>query len=78
MLIYFARSGGRHTLLPVAIGLLAGGALSNLFDRVRQGHVTDFLQVSRFPVFNLADVAITVGVILLLITLTSGARARTS
>ncbi len=78
MLIYFARSGGRHTLLPVAIGLLAGGALSNLFDRVRLGHVTDFLQVSRFPVFNLADAAITVGVILLLITLSSGARARTS
>ena len=74
MLVYFARSGGRSALLPVSIGLLAGGASSNLFDRLRQGHVTDFLELSHFPVFNLADAAITVGVILLLITLLSGER----
>ncbi|MGI9116626.1 MAG: signal peptidase II [Gaiellales bacterium] len=74
MLVYFARSGGRSPILPVAIGLLAGGASSNLFDRLTQGHVTDFLELSHFPVFNLADAAITVGVILLLITLLSGER----
>jgi signal peptidase II len=61
-------------VLPVAIGLLAGGAASNLFDRLTQGRVTDFLQISRFPVFNLADVAITVGVILLLLVLLAGER----
>ncbi len=76
MLLYFARAGGRSPLLPVAIGLLAGGAASNLFDRLTQGHVTDFLEISRFPVFNLADVGITVGVILLLITLLSSERQR--
>jgi signal peptidase II len=54
--------------------LLAGGAASNLFDRLTQGHVTDFLQISRFPVFNVADMAITAGVILLLITLLNGER----
>ncbi|MSO47405.1 MAG: signal peptidase II [Thermoleophilia bacterium] len=76
MLVYFGRSGGRHSLLPVAIGLLAGGATSNLFDRITQGHVSDFLEISRFPVFNLADVAITAGVIGLLITLISSERAK--
>ena len=76
MLIYFSRSGGRHSLLPVAIGLLFGGAASNLFDRITQGHVTDFLEISRFPVFNLADVAITAGVIGLLITLISSERGK--
>ena len=72
--VYFARSGGRHPLLPVAFGLLAGGALSNLFDRVTQGYVTDFLHLANFPVFNLADTAITVGVVLLLIVLLRGER----
>ncbi len=76
MVIYFARSGGRHPLLPVAIGLLFGGAVSNLFDRISQGYVTDFLHISGFPVFNLADTAITIGVIMLIITLVSSERSR--
>ncbi|MFM9124634.1 MAG: signal peptidase II, partial [Actinomycetota bacterium] len=42
-------------LEAVALGLLAGGALSNLFDRLTQGYVTDFLHLANFPVFNLAD-----------------------
>lgn len=78
MVVYFARSGGRHALLPVALGLLAGGAIGNLFDRLRQGYVTDFLHLSNFPVFNLADAAITVGVILLLVVLLRGERRSAS
>lgn len=74
MLIYFGRAGGRSPLLPVALGLLTGGAASNLFDRLRQGHVTDFIEFPRFPVFNLADAAITVGVVLLLLVLLSAER----
>ena len=74
MLWYFARNGARSPLLPVSLGLLAGGASSNLFDRLAQGHVTDFLQFPRFPVFNLADAAITVGVVLLLYVLLAGER----
>jgi signal peptidase II len=74
MLVYFARSGGRSPILPVALGLLTGGAASNLFDRLTQGHVTDFIEFPRFPVFNLADTAITVGVVLLLLVLLSGER----
>jgi signal peptidase II len=46
----------------VAIGLLAGGALGNLADRVRAGEVTDFIDILTWPPFNLADVAITLGV----------------
>jgi signal peptidase II len=49
----------------VAIGLLAGGALGNLSDRVRDGAVTDYVDFLSWPSFNLADVAITAGVVLL-------------
>ena len=48
----------------VAVGLLAGGALGNLVDRIRTGVVTDYIQVGSWPAFNLADVAVTVGVVL--------------
>lgn len=78
MIYYFARSGGRHPLLPVALGLLIGGAAGNLVDRLRQGYVTDFLAVPDFPIFNLADTAITFGVILLLISLLRGERVSSS
>ena len=49
----------------VAVGLLAGGALGNLIDRVRAGAVTDFVDVLSWPPFNLADAAITLGVVVL-------------
>lgn len=65
LLAYFLVSSGEEGLwLP--IGLLAGGALGNLLDRVRDGFVTDFIDPPRWPAFNLADVEITVGVLLLL------------
>jgi len=66
MLGYFARSGARHPLLPVAVGLLIGGSVSNLADRVRLGHVTDFLDFRYWPAFNLADSFIVIGVAVLL------------
>jgi signal peptidase II len=49
----------------IAVGLLAGGAIGNLADRVRADAVTDFIAVGSWPAFNLADVSITVGVLLL-------------
>lgn len=49
----------------VAAGLLAGGAIGNLLDRVASDAVTDFIDVGAWPPFNLADVAITVGVVLM-------------
>jgi signal peptidase II len=69
MLYFFARSGGRHPVLPVALGLVIGGSVSNLVDRVRLGHVTDFLDVRYWPAFNLADTFIVVGVAALLFAL---------
>lgn len=61
--------------LTVAIGLISGGALGNLFDRVRFGHVVDFLSVGPWPNFNIADSAITVGVLILVWGLTRPATA---
>jgi signal peptidase II len=69
MLYFFARSGSRHPILPVALGLVMGGSLSNLVDRVRLGHVTDFLDLRYWPAFNLADTFIVVGVAALLLAL---------
>jgi signal peptidase II len=62
MLVFFARSGRRHPVLPVALGLVLGGSIANLVDRVRLGHVTDFLDLVAWPAFNLADTFIVVGV----------------
>ena len=78
MLYFFARSGSRHPVLPVALGLVIGGSVSNLVDRVRLGHVTDFLDVRYWPAFNLADTFIVVGVAALLLALIlSDQRSRT-
>jgi signal peptidase II len=69
MLAYFARSGGRHPVLPVALGLVIGGSVSNLADRIRLGHVTDFLDFQYWPAFNLADSFIVIGVGIILAAL---------
>ena len=61
MVGYFARSGARHPVLPIALGFLIGGSLGNLVDRIRLGHVTDFLDFTYWPAFNLADTFIVSG-----------------
>jgi signal peptidase II len=75
MLLFFARSGRRHPVLPVALGLVLGGSIANLIDRVRLGHVTDFLDFVAWPAFNLADTFIVVGVAILFGTLVLGDRS---
>jgi signal peptidase II len=58
----------RNPLRPgmwLAVGLVAGGAIGNLADRIRADAVTDFISVGSWPAFNLADVSITLGVLLL-------------
>jgi signal peptidase II len=62
----FARDPGRPWMW-VAAGLVGGGALGNLIDRIRAGAVTDFIAVGSWPPFNLADVSITLGVLLLVL-----------
>ena len=49
----------------LALGLILGGTIGNLIDRVRLGHVTDFIDVGIWPTFNLADSSVVVGIILL-------------
>ena len=66
LLVHFARTGAGNPMLPVALGLLAGGSLSNLADRIRLGYVTDYLHFDYWPSFNLADTFIVVGIALLL------------
>lgn len=51
----------------IGFGLIIGGALGNVIDRIPDGVVTDFFQVSTFPIFNVADSCITVGVVILLL-----------
>jgi signal peptidase II len=74
MLVFFARQAQRHPLLPVALGLVIGGSVSNLVDRVRLGHVTDFLDFRFWPAFNLADTFIVVGVALLFVSFVASDR----
>ena len=54
--------------LWLGVGLLAGGAIGNLADRIRDGAVTDFFDPPLWPAFNLADVAITAGVVVIALT----------
>ena len=66
LLVLYMRQAKPLLWQTVAIGLISGGALGNLTDRVRLGHVIDFLSVGPWPNFNIADSAITVGVLVLL------------
>ena len=73
LVTYFATHAGRPWLwLPT--GLLVGGAIGNLTDRLRHGNVTDFIDLSFWPSFNVADMAITCGVLLLVLTLENRTR----
>jgi signal peptidase II len=75
MLVFFARSGSRHPVLPASLGLLIGGSVSNLVDRIRLHHVTDFIDLKWWPAFNLADSFIVIGVVILLGALVAADRA---
>ena len=56
----------------ITFGLLYGGILGNLIDRVFYGYVRDFISIYKFPIFNIADIAIVTGIILLIITSIKG------
>ena len=72
LLGFFLASAERPGLwLP--IGLLAGGAIGNLVDRIREGFVTDFIDLPRWPAFNVADMEITTGVLILVLIYLRGA-----
>ena len=76
LLVYFLRAPGRPWLW-LSTGLLVGGALGNLLDRLISGSVTDFIKLPHWPAFNVSDIAITIGVISLVLVLESpAARSR--
>ena len=74
LLVYFARNAQRP-LVWLPTGMLLGGALGNIVDRVREGAVIDYLKLPHWPAFNVADASITVGVVILLVVVERGDRA---
>ena len=69
ILAYVIRHKDLGFAISLALGLILGGAAGNLFDRIKFGHVIDFLDFRIWPVFNVADSAITIGVSILVIML---------
>lgn len=70
ILYYFPKVAPGEHLMRLALAMQLGGATGNLIDRLTQsGYVTDFISVGTFPVFNLADASISVGVALLIFTM---------
>jgi signal peptidase II len=67
IIYYYPRVSPSDWTLRLAMGMQLGGALGNLIDRITIGHVTDFISVGNFPVFNIADSSISVGVVILII-----------
>jgi signal peptidase II len=67
IIYYFPQVEAEDWTLKVAMGLQLAGASGNLIDRLMRGKVTDFVSVGSFPVFNVADSSITIGVIVLLL-----------
>lgn len=71
LLVWIWRSPRGDKLLPLALALILGGAIGNVIDRVIHGYVVDFIHVhwgaAYFPAFNIADSAITVGAVLMIL-----------
>jgi signal peptidase II len=76
ILVAFARYGGTKRLYPIAFGLLVGGSLGNLVDRLRLGYVTDFIARDAEKAANLADAAIVVALAVLLVAWLGPGRSR--
>ena len=69
-IIFYYRSQASHNWTSrLTIGLLLGGAVGNLIDRLIAGRVTDFIDVGPWPIFNIADSCITVGITILIASL---------
>ena len=65
--LYYRNPPFQHWLASVGIGMMLGGALGNLIDRVRVGRVTDFIHFPHLPNFNVADASINIGVAIIVI-----------
>jgi signal peptidase II len=65
IIFYYRHLPGEQWLVQASLGLQLGGALGNLLDRLRHGHVIDFIDFKVWPVFNVADSSVFVGVVIL-------------
>ena len=70
----FRDSAAQSRTVRIAFGAIAGGAIGNIADRLHYGYVVDFIDLRWWPVFNVADSCITIGVALLIVTTLSGQR----
>jgi len=72
LIAWYHGSSGRNTLLSIALGLLLGGALGNMLDRLRLGYVVDFVDIGigdlRWYTFNVADASLSCAIVLLLLS----------
>lgn len=62
---FYAYNNRLDKVMVYGLSLMAGGVIGNLIDRVRLGFVVDYLHIMNFPVFNIADSAVTIGIILI-------------
>jgi len=77
LLVYFARHATRR-LIWLPTGMLIGGALGNILDRVRDGSVTDFIKLPLgWPPFNVADASISIGIVILFVLIDGSRRGET-
>ncbi len=69
LVFYLIKKKKENKLFIISLGMMLGGALGNLIDRLFRSFVVDYIELSfiNFPVFNLADIAITLGAILLMV-----------
>lgn len=66
IVVYLFNPGFAHPVVRLGLACMLGGAVGNLIDRVAEGRVVDFLKVPHWPAFNVADSAISIGVVILL------------
>lgn len=67
VIVFYRSQRNPGWLLSIGTGLIIGGAFGNLVDRLRFGYVVDFIQIGRFPVFNVADASVSTAVVVLLL-----------
>lgn len=67
IIVFYQKTEIKDVLVKVSLSLMLGGAVGNLVDQFTLGFVTDFIAVGRFPIFNVADSCVTIGVGLMLL-----------
>lgn len=65
IVIFLKKQKNLHKLVPYSLSLIVGGAIGNLIDRVRLGYVVDYFDFRIWPIFNIADISIVIGAVLL-------------